>query len=152
MEPRDPAVPPSPFRPQPVTPRAPGAPSSKSGCGRPLLIGCGAALILLGIGAVVFLLKAPAIAQWAFSRLEAEIAPKLPPDLPAADRQRLTRAFAAVREGLATGRIDLASLQPVQARLTAVAGKPQEQVTQDDIRGLTESLEKLAGVGTKPPP
>src|SRR5215217_3870900 len=138
----DPHAVPSPFQPRPLGPRDPRDPAARGGCSRPLLVGCAVALVLLGIGAVVFLVKAADIAQWAFSRMEADVESRLPADLPQADRERLKRAFAAVREGLESGRVEIASLQPTQAKLLEVAGKPQGQVTRDDIREPTESLER----------
>lgn len=145
----------SPFQPRPAgvpgIPPPPGSPS-RGGCSRPLLVGCAVALVLLGIGAVVFLVKAPSIAQWAFTRMEAEVVSRLPADLPREDRERLERAFAAVRQGLESGKVEVANLQPTQAKLLEVAGKPPGQVTREDVQELTESLERLAGIPATPPP
>lgn len=144
---------PSPFQPRPVPP--PPVPGGRSGggCSRPLLLGCAVVLVLLGIGAVVFLVKARDLAQWAFTRMESEISARLPADLPAGDRERLARAFEGVRQGLESGRLDVASLQPAQAKILEISGKPQGQVTHDDVRELTERLERLAGAagGGGPP-
>jgi hypothetical protein len=136
----DPHDVPSPFQPQPqpIGPRE----TSGGGCSRPLLLGCAVLLVLLGIGAVVFVVKARDFVQWGFNRMETEVMARLPTGLPAADRERLAAAFAAVRQGLAEDRVDLANLQPAQAKILEIAGKPQGQVTRDDVRELTERLER----------
>ena len=136
----DPGEIPSPFQPSALP--AQGG----SGCSKTVWIGCGLVLLLLGIGAFVFLLNAPAIATWMFTRLETVIvAQKLPADVTPEERERLRQAFASVRRGLETGKVDVTSLQPVQAKLVEIAGKQREQVTHQDVLDLAAALERLAG-------
>jgi len=53
----EPGYVPSPFNPTPAAPSTGGG----RGCSKPLFIGCGALLVLLGICAIVFVVKAPAL-------------------------------------------------------------------------------------------
>ena len=76
------------------------------------------------------------------------MATQLPPDLPAADRERLHAAFAGLDRGLASGKLDPAGLQQLQTQLGQVIGNPNRQLTRQDVAGLTAALERLAG---KPP-
>ncbi|HZF14119.1 MAG TPA: hypothetical protein VFE33_35435 [Thermoanaerobaculia bacterium] len=139
-DPTRPASPPSPFQPRPAGPRPGGG-----GCSKPALLGCGAFLVLLGIGAVIFVVKSTDIARWWFHKVEAQVATQLPPDLPAADRERLHAAFAGLDRGLASGKLDPAGLQQLQTQLGQVIGKPNRQLTRQDVAGLTAALERLAG-------
>src|SRR6185369_10321914 len=97
----DPSSPPSPWNPRPAGPRPGGG-----GCSKPALLGCGAFLLLLGVLAIAFIIKAPDFLRWWFGKLEAQVITQLPPDLPAADRARLLAAFAAVDHGVASGKLD----------------------------------------------
>lgn len=132
--------------PSPFQPSALPAQGGGSGCSKTAWIGCGLILVLMGIGAFVFLLNAGAIATWMFTRLETVIvAQKLPADVTPVERERLQQAFASVRQGLETGKVDVTSLQPVQAKLVEIAGKQREQVTRQDVLDLAAALERLAG-------
>jgi hypothetical protein len=142
------AGPPSPFTPRPTPP---GPPSGR-GCSKPTLIGCGALLVLLGIGAILFMVKAPAILRWWFGKLEAQVMGQLPPDLSAAERERLHDAFAAVDRGVASGKLDAAGLQQMQKKLVQLGSKPNRQLTREDVRELTVALERLAGRAPSPAP
>jgi hypothetical protein len=91
----EPPTTPSPFNPQ-RTRAAAGGPSRA----KPLLIGCGVLLVLLGIAAVVLVAKQAQLVGWVYSRLEAQIVAKLPPEVTAEERQRLSQAFDAATEAI----------------------------------------------------
>jgi hypothetical protein len=144
-DPQSPSSPPSPFNPRPLGPRPGGG-----GCSKPALLGCGGVLLLLGILAIVFVFKAPDFLRWWFGKLQAQVLSQLPPDLPAADRQRLLVAFKDVDHGIATGKLDAGGLQQMQQKLVQLSSKPNRQLTRQDVLELTEALEHL--VGKKPAP
>jgi hypothetical protein len=141
-----PPAPPSPFQPRAAGPRPGGG-----GCSKPALLGCGGALVLLGILAVVFVFKAPDFLRWWFGKLEAQVMTQLPPDLPAADRAHLKAAFAGVENGVGSGKLDPAGLQQMQKKLVELGSKPNRQLTRDDVLELTAALERLVGKAPVPP-
>lgn len=139
--PRPTDAPPSPFDPRPTHPS-----SSGGGCSKPLMIGCGILLVLLGISAVVFVLNAPKFVRWAFESLGEQVLQTLPEDIPQEDRQRLQRAFQAVGEGAAAGEIQPSAMQRLNGEMQEFAAKPKDEITRDDVRRLAEELEKAAGL------
>ena len=58
--------------------------------------------IFLGALAVTYMVKAPHLLHWWFGKLETQILTQLPPDLPAADRERLHAAFRDVDRAMKT--------------------------------------------------
>ncbi len=145
-DPQSPSSPPSPFNPRPLGPRPGGG-----GCSKPALLGCGAVLLLLGIAAVVFIVEAPHLLRWWFGKLQAQVLSQLPPDLPAADRERLLAAFKDVDHGIATGKLDAGGLQQMQQKLVQLSSKPNRQLTREDVLELTAALEHLVGKTPAPP-
>ena len=135
--PTPPSTPPSPFN--------PGQPRKAGGSGkRPLLIGCGAILVLLGIAAIVLMAKRAELVGWMFQKLEAQILAKLPPDVTKDERQRLDDAFDAAAEVMGSGTPDPAKAEQLNAVLLdlAQAGRP---ITREDVLKLTRALEEVAG-------
>jgi len=145
----DPGTVRSPFQPQPISPRDPAAPHR--GCSKPALVGCGLLLVLLGLGAILFIVNAQGITAWWLRLLEKQVQTQLPPDATAQDRERLRAAFADVRRALETQKIDAAALQQVQTRVLQIA-KKTGQVSRQDILDLTAALERLAGKSPPPQP
>jgi hypothetical protein len=131
---------PSPWNPAPAR--------SGPGCSKPLLLGCGGLLVLLGIGAVIFIVKAQSLVQWYFEKLEDTMASRLPDDATPAERQHLHAAFAAARGALANGTADPSRMQPFQRKLMEV-GAAEKKMTHQQLQDLTRSLEDFAH---KPPP
>jgi hypothetical protein len=145
-EPEPSTTPASPFH-----PAAAQVPRDGPGCSKPLLIGCGVVLLLLGVGAVVLRVELPSIVRWWFHSLEATLAPRLPADLSPAERQRLHRAFEAAGRAASTGQVDIANLQPFQRQLIALKD-PDVRLSHKDVRDLTESLEALSRAPGAPGP
>lgn len=143
-----PYPPPSPFNPPGVNPGVPGRPPGRSGCSKPLLIGCGALLVLLGIGLVVMIYNAPKIVQWSFRAMEQDIMSRLGPDVTPEDRVRLAAAFEDARRSMEKNQIDISKVQAFQSKIMDVAPAGRK-LSRKDVQELTRSLENLAG--KKPP-
>jgi hypothetical protein len=137
-----PSVPPPPplQRPFETQPRqAPG------GCGTPLLIGCGVLAVLLGLGAIFFVVKAKSLLAYTMEKLEAQVVANLPEEVDPAGRERLATAFAGAVARVRSGEIDPALLQEMQGRLVAAAERaPRGTLTAADVAALTETLERFA--------
>lgn len=137
----------------PVAPFQPTAPTSGGGgCGRYGIIGCGALILLLGIGAVVFLLKAGDLFAWAMSRFETEIVNVLPEDLGEEDRQRLHLAFERATEAVRSGEFDPLALQRLQSKLRDSILQEGGELSREDVMQLIETLEEVAGEGEETAP
>jgi hypothetical protein len=137
--PTPPSTPVSPFNPgKPITPG--GGSSGK----RPLLIGCGALLVLLGIAAVILVAKRGELVGWMFEKLEAQILAKLPEDVTPEERQRLDQAFDSAAQALGSGAVDPARSEQLNAVLLDLA-QGGRQLTREDILKLTTALEEVAG-------
>jgi len=147
MEPVEPPPPPpSPFNP---TPR-PMVPTGRSGCSKPLVIGC-VVLFLLGavgvIGGLVYLAKnATSLLQWSFRQIETSVMAQLPPDVTPDERERLRQAFADATVAIQGIQGDPARASRVQTELMELARSARSSnLTREDVRKITESLERLAG-------
>jgi hypothetical protein len=146
-DPPSPSSPPSPFNPRPLGPRPGGG-----GCSKPALLSCGVVLLLLVIATIALIAEAPHLLRWWFGKLQSQVLSQLPPDLPAADRQRLSVAFRDVDHGIATGKLDASGLQQMQQKLVQLSSKPNRQLTRQDVLELTTALERMVGKTPSPPP
>src|SRR5689334_19916283 len=135
MEPR---IPPSPFNPERT--RAASGPSRA----KPLLIGCGVLLVLLGIAAVVLVAKRAQLVGWMYNRLEAQIQVKLPEDVTAEERQRLSQAFDAATAAIGSGKVDPAKANQLNFDVLELA-KADRRITREVVLKLTDTLEDVAG-------
>ncbi len=138
----EPTNPPSPFDPgrhagQPRPERGP----SKT---RPLLIGCGAVFILLGIATVILITKLPELSGWVFQQLEQKVMAKLPPDVTPEERQRLDVAFDDAARAVGEGKTDPEKVQELNSMLMEM-GQPGRILIHEDILRLTHDLEEVAG-------
>ncbi len=132
--------------PSPFNPRLPGQPPPSGGKSRtrPLLIGCGAAFVLLGIAAVILMAKLPELADWVFERLEQQVMAKLPPDVTPEERQRLDVAFDAAAQAIGENKADPNKAQELNTVLMQL-GQPSHQLTREDVIKLLTMLEEVAG-------
>lgn len=139
---------PRPIVPTPAArPFAPAPASPPGGCGKPMLVGCGVLAILLGIGAIVFVVKAKSLLAYALGKLQAEVEANLPEDLDAGERRRLEAGFAATLERVRSGQIDPERLQTLQAELLDAAERSsRDQLTRDHVRELIVALEAFSGI------
>ena len=136
--PTSPPTVPSPFN--PGQPRPSGGGSGR----RPLLIGCGALLVLLGIAAIVLVAKRAELVGWMFHKLETQILAKLPEDVTPEERQRLDEAFDAAAAAIGSGTVDPAKADQLNAVLLDLA-QGGRQITREDALKLTRALEEAAG-------
>jgi len=134
--------------PPPASPFDPAARPRTSGCPKPLVIGCVAILLIGGIALLagfLFVAKNPArVLNWSLNQLENGVMTQLPGDVTPGERDRLRLAFAQVGAGLQSGRITPEQFQSVQFKIIEIARKGKG-VTRQDILGLTQALEALAG-------
>jgi len=117
---------------------------------RPLLIGCGAILVLLGIGSIVLVVKLPELVDWMFHQLESKVMAKLPPDITAEERRRLDAAFDAAADAIGERRANQAKADEPNAVLMDFA-RAGRKITREDVLKLTQALEETAGGQPKPP-
>ena len=137
-----PPSPPPPVSPRPFDEQPKPAPG---GCGTPMLVGCGILAILLGLGAILFVVKAKSLLAFTMEKLQSQVMAELPEEVSEPERARLAAAFSAAIARVRGGEIDPAQLQSMQAKLVAAAEKaPRRALTAADVRALTESLEAFA--------
>ncbi len=141
-----PPPPPSPFQPEPIRP-------ARGGCPKPLLIGCLAAVLLGGIvllGGFYYLAKNYGkLMVWSFDRIEEGTKAALPSDLPADERQRLDAAFVAARRAVEASVKTPEQAQQIQLQMMDITRMSQDgRVTREEVRQMTEVLEKIAGTGS----
>lgn len=143
--PESPSVPPEPPASRPFTgePRAVGG----GGCGRPLLIGCGILVVLLGVAAIVFVAKAKDLLAWTMRELQQQVVAALPDDVTADERARLDRGFERSLERIYAGQVEPPALYALQRQLMNAAEKSQEKtLTRDDALDLLSALERVGGL------
>lgn len=140
---------PNEFPPPPFTP-APLAPSERSGCRKALLFGCGGLFLVCALGLVAMVVKAPEIMGAMLGYLEEDYSAKLGPDVPAAERERFHRAFAAARKDPTKVMQDPTSLQAFQTQIIELGSK--SQLSREDAAKLSGLLEKMSGTPSPAPP
>ncbi len=122
-----------------------------TGCQKPILIGCGLVALLLGVAAVVFLVKVKDVLAYAMNELQAEVVAHLPEDASAGERRELTAGFDAALVRIRTGKIDPAALQELQKKLVAVASAASSRrLSREELTGLISALDKFNRAGSAP--
>jgi hypothetical protein len=141
--PPPPGSPPTPIDPRPF---APGSPKQASGCQRPLLIGCGTLALLLGIGAIVFVVKAKSVLAFAMGQLRSQVVAQLPLDTTDAEREHLESAFEEAIGRIREGKIDPEGLQSLQKQLVSAAQAGGERrMSRTQLEELLQSLDTFNG-------
>lgn len=140
-----------PETPSPVEPGRPftGQPKpTPAGCSRPLLIGCGVFVVLLGIAAIVFVAKSRDLFAWGIGSLRESIVANLPDDLTEEERERLDRGFEAVVQRVTGGEpVAPPALKALQRQLVSATEKANDQeLTREDVLDLLSALERVGGL------
>jgi hypothetical protein len=112
-----------------------------------VLFGCGALAVLVGIAAIVFVVKAKDLLAWTMEKLEEQVVAALPADVTAEERSRLERGFDAAIAKIQTGEMEAPALSALQHQLQQAAEKaPRKALTRDDVLDLLSALERVGGL------
>lgn len=117
------------------------------GCAKPFLIGCGALLLLVFIGLIAVVVKAPSITRWSLEQLGGVLEPRIPADVSPQERAALRQALSDAGRAVEAGTADGAKLQRVQQQLLQLA-TADRKLTREQVLDFTRSLRELAH---KPP-
>lgn len=141
-----------PLPPPQAKPFAPEKAIGGGGGQKPVLVGCGLLSLLLGIAAVVFVIKAKDVLAYAMNQLRTEVVAHLPEDAGESERQRLDAAFDAALGRIRGGELDPAALQELQKKLTAAASaSATRRLTREELDGLVAALDKFNAGGKEAP-
>jgi hypothetical protein len=141
--PPQPPVSPSPGRPFSGEPK----PMPASGCSRPLLVGCGVVVVLLGIAGIVFVANAKRILAYAMRELQQQVVTALPVEVTREERARLDRGFDAALARIAEGKVEPPALYALQRQLMKAAeGAQDKSLTHDGVLDLLSALERVGGL------
>ena len=128
---------------EPFSPEGPG--SKWTSGSRRTLIGCGALIVLLGIGSIVFLIKAKDLFGWMMGELEAQVEESLPANITAEERLELSLAFDAVVEAVQEDRANPMALQELQKMLRESLGEGPTRLSREEVRSLIAALDRVSG-------
>lgn len=125
------------------------------GVGKPLLIGCGALLVLLLVAGVLFVVNESAVFAWLLEEVQGQIEPLVPESLPRPEKERFDRAFeraiAATRAGQADPIALQQALQRLQRGVAAAAEKGEKaRLSPEDVAGITKALEAVPRATAEP--
>ena len=141
---------PEPFpEPSSARPRDPGR--TRRGCLIAGVAGCGLLAVVLGVGLVVALTQADELLEFVLDFGRTRIMEELPEDITSEERNRLDRAFDSVLERYKTRPATPADNRRLQMALTdALRRAERGLLDSDDLRRLTERLERIAASGASP--
>ncbi len=120
-------------------------PAHLSGCRKPVVIGCVALLVLVGISLVILVTQSPRLLRWSMGKMQEHVEAGLPDDLSAAERQRLDAAFAAAAEAMASGSVDPTAFTQIQ-RLSSLLPQTGQTLTAEQVAEISGLLEGIAGI------
>ncbi|MCY3968308.1 MAG: hypothetical protein OXG74_00100 [Acidobacteria bacterium] len=146
-QPRDLPPLPEPF-PEPSATRPRDSESTRRGCLIAGFAGCGLLVLLLVIGMVVALTQADELLEFVLDFGRGRIMETLPEDTTSEERNRLDRAFDSVLERYRSRPATPADNRRLQMALTdALRRAERGLLDRDDVRRLTERLERIAASG-----
>lgn len=139
-EPIPPPSTPSPFD-RPDTGPAPRG--GGSDVRKPLLIGCGALLLLVFSAFALFVVYQDSIAAWVVEAMHDELEPRLPEDLPDDVRTRYDRAFEDAATAIRGGDYQPEDLQSVLQEVSRLIQESSSRLTVDEVERLAAALEEV---------
>lgn len=146
-QPRDLPPLPEPF-PEPSATRPRDPESTRRGCLIAGFGGCGLHVLLLVIGLVVALTQADELLEFVLDFGRDRIMESLPEDTTSEERNRLDRAFDSVLERYRSRPATPADNRRLQMALTDALRRAERGLLDgDDVRRLTERLERIAASG-----
>jgi len=121
---------------------------------KPLLIGCGALLVLVFAAFALFVVYQNSIMAWVFEAMQMELAPRLPEDLPPDVRDRYDHAFDLAIAAAHDGNYSPQDLQRVQREFSRMVQDGGAKLSVEEVQRLTEVLEAVPahGEAAAPPP
>lgn len=140
---------PEPFpEPSPVQPRE--SARARRGCLIAGLSGCGLLAVLLGVGLLVAVTQADELLEFLLDLGRERIMEELPEDTASEERNRLDRAFDSVLERYRTRPATPADNRRLRSALTDALRRAERGLfDRDDLRRLTERLERIAASGSE---
>ncbi len=141
---------PEPFpEPSSARPRDPGR--TRRGCLVAGVAGCGLLAVVLAVGLAVALTQADELLEFVLDFGRNRIMEELPEDITSEERNRLDRAFDSVLDRYKTRPATPADNRRLQMALTdALRRAERGLLDRDDLRRLTERLERVAASNTSP--
>lgn len=113
---------------------------------RVLLLGCGLAFLLVGLGSAVLLLSADDLLARALERMQPRVEARLPEGLAESERTRLAWAFEDAAAAIRRGRHRGDDLERAQRQLAGAVRRPANQpLSAEEVAELTAALEAVAG-------
>lgn len=111
------------------------------------MIGCGVLVLLIGIASIAFVVKAKDLLAWLMTKIETQVVEALPADVTDGERARLVHGFAAAKEQIRAGNVEMPALKALQLQLQKASEKaPKKELSRDDVLDLLSALERVGGL------
>ncbi|HPA51876.1 MAG TPA: hypothetical protein PLP50_09755 [Thermoanaerobaculia bacterium] len=105
------------------------------------LVGCAGLSVLLIVGMVLFLRKAPQLMESLLGATESQVVSAIAADVPAAEREAFRTEYAAFVETAKAGKAKPDDIQGLQKKI--VAALEDRTVSGEELKGLTEHLRSM---------
>lgn len=106
-------------------------------------------VLLVGLGAVVLIWKAPAFLDWIMRQTEAQILASLPADVTAEERERLRDGMSRSRSMIENRQVDPLAVRELQGELVSASRKLPDRLTREDVLALIEALEAFVAASSR---
>ena len=131
----------------PIAPVPAEPPPPRGGCGRGVLIGCAAAILLVLVILTAFVVYTRRRPEVMMDLMMGQVERNYAPDVTPEEKERLRAAYAAFRATLRDRRYNRDALDPLRGVLSASSS---EGITRRRVRELTEIFEAAARTGPTP--
>ena len=105
------------------------------------LVGCAGLSVLLIIGMVLFLRKAPQLMESLLGATESQVVSAIAADVPGSEREAFRTEYAVFVETAKAGKAKPDDIQALQKKI--VAALADRTVTGEELKGLTEHLRSM---------